>query len=154
MADIVTVQTIADVAGVKHVAKMTNLSDGTGEWVIDPDARILTFHEYADVSSYVNSTDKLPYLSFYRYAGETGSSNLFTESTDFSGCSTISLKSSDEKYFSKSIPFILKEPLPGFMYNLATEVFLLPTVLIYSILNLYFFRFLTFMGMFRIFVNK
>ena len=31
MADIVTVQTIADVAGVKHVAKMTNLSDGTGE---------------------------------------------------------------------------------------------------------------------------
>tara|TARA_Y100000590_G_scaffold470162_1_gene662452 strand:+ start:5064 stop:6311 length:1248 start_codon:yes stop_codon:yes gene_type:complete len=59
------------------------ISDGTGEWVIDPDAGILTFHEYADVSSYVNSTDKLPYLSFYRYAGETGSSNLFTESSNF-----------------------------------------------------------------------
>ena len=27
MADIITVQTIADVAGVKHVAKMTNLSE-------------------------------------------------------------------------------------------------------------------------------
>ena len=34
MADIVTVQTIADVAGVKHVAKMTNLSDGTGESLV------------------------------------------------------------------------------------------------------------------------
>ena len=34
MADILTVQTIADVAGVKHVAKMTNLSDGTGESLV------------------------------------------------------------------------------------------------------------------------
>ena len=34
MADTVTVQTIADVAGVKHVAKMTNLSDGTGETLV------------------------------------------------------------------------------------------------------------------------
>tara|TARA_B100001113_G_C21017709_1_gene582146 strand:+ start:660 stop:1052 length:393 start_codon:yes stop_codon:yes gene_type:complete len=34
MADIVTVQTIADVAGVKHVAKMTNISDGTGESLV------------------------------------------------------------------------------------------------------------------------
>lgn len=34
MADIVSVQTIADVAGVKHVSKMTNISDGTGESVI------------------------------------------------------------------------------------------------------------------------
>ena len=34
MADITTVQTIADVAGVKHVAKMTNLSDGTGESLV------------------------------------------------------------------------------------------------------------------------
>ena len=34
MADTVTVQTIADVAGVKHVAKMTNLSDGTGESLV------------------------------------------------------------------------------------------------------------------------
>jgi hypothetical protein len=34
MADIVTVQTIADVAGVKHVSKMTNISDGTGESLV------------------------------------------------------------------------------------------------------------------------
>ena len=34
MADTVTVQTIADVAGVKHVAKMTNISDGTGESLV------------------------------------------------------------------------------------------------------------------------
>ena len=31
MADIVTVQTIADTSGVKYVAKLTNFSDGTGE---------------------------------------------------------------------------------------------------------------------------
>ena len=34
MADTVTVQTIADVAGVKHVSKMTNISDGTGESLV------------------------------------------------------------------------------------------------------------------------
>ncbi len=34
MADTVTVQTIADVAGVKHVTKLTGLSDGTGESLV------------------------------------------------------------------------------------------------------------------------
>ena len=34
MADITSVQTIADVAGVKHVSKMTNISDGTGESLV------------------------------------------------------------------------------------------------------------------------
>jgi|TARA_R110002050_G_scaffold18179_20_gene53185 hypothetical protein len=34
MADIISVQTIADVSGVKHVSKMTNLSDGTGESLV------------------------------------------------------------------------------------------------------------------------
>ena len=34
MTDIVSVQTIADVAGVKHVSKMTNISDGTGESLV------------------------------------------------------------------------------------------------------------------------
>ena len=34
MADTISVQTIADVAGVKHVSKMTNLSDGTGESLV------------------------------------------------------------------------------------------------------------------------
>ena len=40
MADTVTVQTIADVAGVKHVAKMTNLSDGTGESLVTNDSPV------------------------------------------------------------------------------------------------------------------
>ena len=31
MADIVSIQTVADTAGVKFVVKMTNISDGTGE---------------------------------------------------------------------------------------------------------------------------
>jgi len=35
MADIVTKQTIADTSGVKFVVKMTNLSDGTGEQLVN-----------------------------------------------------------------------------------------------------------------------
>ena len=34
MADTVTTQTIADTSGVKFVAKLTNLSDGTGETLV------------------------------------------------------------------------------------------------------------------------
>jgi hypothetical protein len=34
MADTVQVQTIADVAGVKHVTKFTGVSDGTGESLV------------------------------------------------------------------------------------------------------------------------
>ena len=34
MADIVTTQTIADTSGVKYVAKLTNISDGTGEYLV------------------------------------------------------------------------------------------------------------------------
>lgn len=34
MADSVAVQTISDVAGVKHVTKMTSKSDGTGETLV------------------------------------------------------------------------------------------------------------------------
>jgi hypothetical protein len=44
MADIVTVQTIADTSGVKYVAKLTNFSDGTGETLVTKvDASVLTF---------------------------------------------------------------------------------------------------------------
>jgi len=44
MADIVTTQTIADTSGVKFVVKMTNLSDGTGEQLVNKvDASELTF---------------------------------------------------------------------------------------------------------------
>lgn len=47
------------------------ISDGVGEWVVDPDAGVLTFYEYSDVSSYVDESTP-PYLSFYRYIGDTG----------------------------------------------------------------------------------
>ena len=44
MADVVTTQTIADTAGVKFTAKLTNLSDGTGETLVKKvDASELTF---------------------------------------------------------------------------------------------------------------
>jgi hypothetical protein len=44
MADIVTTQTIADTSGVKYVAKLTNISDGTGESLVTKvDASALTF---------------------------------------------------------------------------------------------------------------
>ena len=44
MADIVTKQTIADTSGVKFVVKMTNLSDGTGEQLVNKvDASETTF---------------------------------------------------------------------------------------------------------------
>jgi len=44
MADTVTTQTIADTSGVKYVAKLTNISDGTGESLVTKvDASALTF---------------------------------------------------------------------------------------------------------------
>jgi len=44
MADIVTTQTISDTSGVKYVAKLTNISDGTGESLVTKvDASALTF---------------------------------------------------------------------------------------------------------------
>ena len=44
MADTVTTQTIADTSGVKFVAKLTNLSDGTGETQVKKiDASEVTF---------------------------------------------------------------------------------------------------------------
>ena len=49
------------------------ISFGTGEWVIDPDAGALTFHDYDTVSANVNGTTKRPYLTFYRYTGSIGS---------------------------------------------------------------------------------
>ena len=44
MAEVVTTQTIADTSGVKFTAKLTNLSDGTGETLVKKvDASELTF---------------------------------------------------------------------------------------------------------------
>ena len=35
MADTVTTQTIADTSGVKYVIKLTNISDGSGESLVN-----------------------------------------------------------------------------------------------------------------------
>ena len=44
MADIVTTQTLTDTSGVKFVVKMTNISDGTGEQLVNKvDASETTF---------------------------------------------------------------------------------------------------------------
>jgi len=44
MADTVTTQTIADTSGVKYVTKLTNISDGTGEFLVNKvDASTTTF---------------------------------------------------------------------------------------------------------------
>jgi|TARA_Y100000296_G_scaffold1395_1_gene1462 hypothetical protein len=44
MADAVSTQTIADTTGVKYVCKLTNISDGTGETLINKvDSSELTF---------------------------------------------------------------------------------------------------------------
>ena len=44
MADTVTTQTIADTSGVKYVTKLTNISDGTGEFLVNKvDASATTF---------------------------------------------------------------------------------------------------------------
>lgn len=44
MADIVTTQTITDTSGIKYVVKLTNLSDGTGETLVNKvDASTTTF---------------------------------------------------------------------------------------------------------------
>ena len=45
--------------------------DGTGEWVIDADAGVLTFYHQSDVSAYVDESNP-PYLSFFAYIGSTG----------------------------------------------------------------------------------
>ena len=44
MADIVTTQVLSDTSGVKYVAKMTNISDGSGESLVKKiDASTTTF---------------------------------------------------------------------------------------------------------------
>lgn len=44
MADVVTTQTISDTSGVKYVVKITNVSDGTGESLVQKiDASATTF---------------------------------------------------------------------------------------------------------------
>ena len=45
--------------------------DGTGDWVVDPDAGVLTFYEHSTVSNYVTEFNP-PFLSFFRYVGSRG----------------------------------------------------------------------------------
>lgn len=49
----------------------TQIFDGVGEWVVDPDAGTLTFYHYETVQAYVTEANP-PYLSFFRYTGATG----------------------------------------------------------------------------------
>jgi hypothetical protein len=65
MADIVTTQTIADTSGVKYVAKLTNVSDGSGESLVTKvDASNTTFmtedgnRKIAKIWWSVNTTNK------------------------------------------------------------------------------------------------
>lgn len=55
----------------KSGSSFVTIDFGTGEWIIDPDAGTITFFEYDDVSSYINSSSP-PYLTFFKYIGNTG----------------------------------------------------------------------------------
>ena len=61
----------------------SQIFDGTGEWVIDPDAGVLTFYHQSDVSGYVDES-KPPFLSFFAYVGSTGlaAASPWTEVSD------------------------------------------------------------------------
>ena len=63
MADIVSTQVLSDTSGVKYVAKMTNISDGSGESLVKKiDASSATFmtedgsRKIAKIWCYVNTT--------------------------------------------------------------------------------------------------
>lgn len=62
------------------------IDSGTGEWVIDPDGGIITFFEYDDVQTIVSGSSP-PYLTFFRYEGDTFSgglnTSLFTQGSGF-----------------------------------------------------------------------
>lgn len=77
MADIVTKQTIADTSGVKYVVKLTNVSDGTGENLVNKvDASELTFmsedgnRKIARIYWSINTTDTKSAVELY-WAGAT-----------------------------------------------------------------------------------
>ncbi|MGY8866690.1 MAG: hypothetical protein ACKVJK_13840 [Methylophagaceae bacterium] len=77
MADTVTTQTIADTSGVKYVVKLTNVSDGTGENLVNKvDASELTFmsedgvRKIARIYWSINTTDTKSAVELY-WAGAT-----------------------------------------------------------------------------------
>ena len=89
MADTVTTQTIADTSGVKFVAKLTNLSDGTGETLVKKvDASELTFmtedgnRTIARVYYSINTSDRKSAVELI-WDGVTNSTALFLSGQGF-----------------------------------------------------------------------
>ena len=89
MADTVTTQTIADTSGVKFVAKLTNLSDGSGETLVKKiDASELTFmsedgnRTIARVYYSINTSDRKSGVEII-WDGETNATALFLSGQGF-----------------------------------------------------------------------
>ena len=89
MADTVTTQTIADTSGVKFVAKLTNLSDGSGETLVKKiDASELTFmsedgnRTIARVYYSINTSDRKSDVEIL-WDGETNATALFLSGQGF-----------------------------------------------------------------------
>ena len=89
MADTVTTQTIADTSGVKFVAKLTNLSDGSGETLVKKiDASELTFmsedgnRTIARVYYSINTSDRKSGVEIL-WDGATNATALFLSGKGF-----------------------------------------------------------------------
>ena len=89
MADTVTTQTIADTSGVKFVAKLTNLSDGSGETLVKKiDASELTFmsedgnRSIARVYYSINTSDRKSGVELI-WDGATNATALFLSGNGF-----------------------------------------------------------------------
>jgi len=89
MADTVTTQTISDTSGVKFVAKLTNLSDGTGETLVKKvDASELTFmsedgnRSIARVYYSINTSDNKSGVELI-WDGTTNATALFLSGNGF-----------------------------------------------------------------------
>ena len=89
MADTVTTQTIADTSGVKFVAKLTNLSDGSGETLVKKiDASELTFmsddgnRSIARVYYSINTSDRKSGVEIL-WDGATNATALFLSGNGF-----------------------------------------------------------------------
>ena len=89
MDDTVTTQTIADTSGVKFVAKLTNLSDGSGETLVKKiDASELTFmsedgnRSLARVYYSINTSDRKSGVEIL-WDGATNATALFLSGQGF-----------------------------------------------------------------------
>ena len=89
MADTVTTQTIADTSGVKFVAKLANLSDGSGETLVKKvDASELTFmsedgnRSIARVYYSINTSDRKSGVEIL-WDGATNATALFLSGQGF-----------------------------------------------------------------------